>query len=368
MLISRLGSMSIHGPCRVFCPVLARTSLSFLLFVGLPGLSTPAVAQEQSLPSDVESTISAAREAARNDRNAESAALFEQAIARDRSRRQELLREYADQLTYADRAAAAVPLYREALTSSPGPEDARRTRLGLALALSWSDQLRPALQEYETLIAADPRDTEARLGRARVLSWMDRLGAARAEYARLLEQDPENRDALRELARVQAWRGRHRDAARRLNEFLRDNPGDPGATFLLAQTQDWMGRPDLAERVLTSLVADNPAHREAAELLADIRLRQSPHTRTSAQTSRQSDNLDIIGLGTSHSVPLNRGRTRLEARFQRIGYDPQLDPVTDVAVLRPGAARSSAASRCAGLSATRDVRTRSARSGRPIQS
>lgn len=133
--------------------------------------------------------------AARGDRNAESASLFGQAIAQDPSRRRELLREYADQLTYSERAAAAVPLYREVLAANPTPDEARRTRRRLALALSWSGQHRASLHEYEMLLTSDPADVDARLGRARVLSWMDHLRAATEEYERVLRQDPGNQDA-----------------------------------------------------------------------------------------------------------------------------------------------------------------------------
>lgn len=57
--------------------------------------------------------VDAAREAARADRNVESARLFQKAIERDSSLRNQVLPEYADQLTYSDPAAEAVPLYRD---------------------------------------------------------------------------------------------------------------------------------------------------------------------------------------------------------------------------------------------------------------
>ncbi len=107
--------------------------------------SEPATAQ-QLHTSVADSLVARARAAAWRDANAKSAALFADALQRAPSRRSEWLREYADQLTYSDRADAAIPLYREAL-ARPGMSIAeeRRTRLGLALALSWDGNLRASL-------------------------------------------------------------------------------------------------------------------------------------------------------------------------------------------------------------------------------
>ncbi|MBD5634931.1 MAG: hypothetical protein IAI49_10670, partial [Candidatus Eremiobacteraeota bacterium] len=57
---------------------------------------------------DVSDTLAAARQAAHDDRNAESARLFEQAVAAAPDRRLELLPELSDQLTYSGRPGEAI--------------------------------------------------------------------------------------------------------------------------------------------------------------------------------------------------------------------------------------------------------------------
>ena len=79
--------------------------------------------------------IEAARNAARNDRNKESADFFADAIRRAPERRQELLQELADQLTYSGRASQAVLLYREGLISSVALKSEDRLRMLKGLGL-----------------------------------------------------------------------------------------------------------------------------------------------------------------------------------------------------------------------------------------
>jgi tetratricopeptide (TPR) repeat protein len=137
--------------------------------------------------------LATAREAAQANEHTKSIRAFEYAIAEDPSKRSEMLREYADQLTYDGRGDDAVSLYREVL-DTPGisADEETRARRGLALALSWTDQQLPALREYQALVAADPADL----------------------------------DALRSVGRVQSWRGQHRRAVEQLEGFLAEYPND----------------------------------------------------------------------------------------------------------------------------------------------
>jgi tetratricopeptide (TPR) repeat protein len=330
-----------------------------------------------------ERVAAAAREAARSDRNAEAAALFQRAISLDPSRRGEWLRELADQMTYSGQAREALALYREMLAIGPaaegatdrrrggavggrsggrtgypeghtpkvGPEgsptqgaahsapstaeEARRARRGLALALSWSHELTASLREYDVLLREDANDVEARLGRARVLSWMDRHVPAKREYEAVLRQDPSNIDARRSLGRIQSWRGKHRDAQRRLVAFLEDHPGDAEGALLLAQTQAWMGRPDRAKQTLRNLLARDPEDPRGKDLLEEIRRREQPDAGMDYQQSHQSDGLVISTESFQQNFQQNEGRTTLGARYQKISYAPDRGQ-SGIAVKRPG--------------------------------
>ncbi|MDP3937210.1 MAG: tetratricopeptide repeat protein, partial [Deltaproteobacteria bacterium] len=260
-----------------------------------------------------------------------------QAIAEEPSWRLLWLRELADQMTYAGFAEKAVPLYEEYLDSgTASPEDALRARLGLALALSWTDQLEQSLKEYEALLADDPGNRDAQLGRARVLSWRDRQGPSREAYVEVLAQDPLNAEARRSLGRVQSWRGRQRDAQRQLSEFVAENPDDNEGVFLLAQSQDWMGRPDKAKKTLERHLQNSPDDTRSRELLKDIEFRERPATRVDYQESHQSDQLTIHGISAEQNVFLNDGRTVVGPRYQFYRFNQKKTDVDHINVNRPG--------------------------------
>jgi tetratricopeptide (TPR) repeat protein len=287
-------------------------------------------------PWDAMQVVEQARAAARADRHQESIDAFQRAIELDPERRAEWLPELADQLTWVGRPGAAVPLYREALAAAAGPEQERRARLGLALALSWDGELPAALAEYDALLARDPADREARLGRARVLSWLDRQGAAKAEYESVLRDHPDDLEALRGLGRVQSWRGRHRDASRRMDELLRGHPHDRQAAAVLAESLDWMGRPDRAERVLREQVAADPGDGRAALLLEDVEFRQRPDLRFDWTESHQSDDLRITTTFFEQNFRFRDGRSLAGPRYAFQILTPEEGPVDEILVNRPG--------------------------------
>ena len=281
-------------------------------------------------------SIEAAREAARNDRHQESIALYRQAMTLAPERRGEWLPELADQLTWSGKAGDAVPLYREALANAATPEQRRRARLSLALALSWNDQLDESLSEYDALLAEDPADRDARIGRARVLSWQDRQGPALEEYERVLADHPDDLEALRGAGRVQSWRGRHRDAARRMEALLASHPNDREATRILADSLEWMGRPDRAERTLREQLAADPADARAAALLDELEHDQRPTSRVNWSMSHQSDDLRITTTGFEHAFALNDGRTSVGPVYALGLFQPDHGPVDEILVNRPG--------------------------------
>ena len=121
-------------------------------------------------------TIRAARQAARGNRNSEAAALFDKAIRAVPRRRAELLPEYADALTYSGQSGAAVPLYREIVATSQKGVDTYVVRSHLALALGWSGQNQAALTAYNDLLSKRPGDGGLLLNRSRVLVALNRQG------------------------------------------------------------------------------------------------------------------------------------------------------------------------------------------------
>jgi len=258
--------------------------------------------------------IATAREAAQSDDHATSIRAFENAMSESPAKRAEILREYADQLTYGGRGTEAVPLYREVL-ETPGisAEEASRARRGLALALSWSDQQLPALREYQALVANNPADI----------------------------------DALRGIGRVESWRGQHRRAIADLEKFLAEYPDDPEGVTLLAQALDWMGRPDRAEKVLRDHLASRPDNAPAQRLLTEIERSQRPETRFNYRESHQSDELRITGWELGQDFQFNDGLTTVGPRFHTYRYHPQdsmnvpvppggPDDSSDIYVFRPG--------------------------------
>lgn len=233
-----------------------------------------------------EQLVDAARQAARGDRNRESADLFALAIARAPQRRREWLREYADQLTYSDRAPLAVPLFRELLVPEPAREERLRILNGLGLALLWSD-----------------RSSEARM-----------------VYQELLREQPDNREAARNLGRSLTWSGRQREAARYLEDLLRLHPDDDEVRVMLAQARSWMGRDDLARQTLTGKALEREDGRKLRDNLDGS---NHPRTRLEAQGSTQSDNLDIRGLRFRQEFSFNQGLGTAGVRLEDLKFEMQ---------------------------------------------
>jgi tetratricopeptide (TPR) repeat protein len=250
------------------------------------GASSPARAGEAAANAWIET----AREAAQANEHSKSIRAFEHAMSEEPSKRSEILREYADQLTYGGRGEDAVPLYREIL-DTPGisSDEEERARRGLALALSWTDQQLPALREYQALVANNPSDL----------------------------------DALRSVGRVQSWRNQHRRAVGQLEDFLVKFPNDPEGVALLAQALDWMGRPDRAEKVLRDHLAVAPGDKNAERLLEELERSQRPETLFNYRESHQSDDLRITGWELGQDFHFNDGLTTVGPRFHTYRYDPE---------------------------------------------
>ncbi|WP_167784654.1 tetratricopeptide repeat protein [Ramlibacter rhizophilus] len=259
-----------------------------------------AQAQPASDAPAIERLVEQARDAARSDRNREAAGLFAQALARAPQRRREWLLDYAEQLTYSERARQAVPLYREALGGELGAEQRQRALRGLGLALLWSDRPSAAREAYEELLRLAPGDVDAR----------------------------------RQLAQALSWSGRQRASAAVLEGVLRENPQDAQARAQLAQSQLWLGRPDAAARALAQPGLDSDAR--VLALRRDIAQAVAPRTSAETQRSTQSDDLDIDSLRLAHEVPLAQGRGAAGLRLARTEFERE-DGSDAVRLTRPSA-------------------------------
>lgn len=254
-------------------------------------------------PADANALVREAREAARSDRNAESAKLFRDALAQDPALRPAILLELAEQMTYAGDSGTAIPLFREVLSGKElSPERSRRARTGLALACSWSEHLGEALEIYRALAAEDPSSVPLR----------------------------------RDLARVLSWRGRNREARAVLEAILREQPDDAAAASSLAQAELWSGRPDLAVVTLRRLVSRSPDQLRARTLLAEIERAARPETTAGFGSSNQSDGLVILAATAGHTVWFGDGRSEIGAHYQQIRYQPDAGNGPNVRVDRPG--------------------------------
>lgn len=242
-----------------------------------------------------QAAVEAARAAARENRNAQSARLFEQAIAQEPQRRRELLRELADQLTYSNRARDAIPLYEEVLGSPLSAGETLQARKGLGLALLWTDQ--PT--------------------------------RARAVFEQVLQQDEGDADASRNLGRALSWGGRQREAVAHLHQHVLRHPQDAEARVILAQAQAWMGRGDRAATSLQGVDRED-AGRLRAQMAAD----QAPRTVLEGQRSVQSDDLRIDAWRVQHAVGLAQGRGMLGLRLERFDYERE-DGSDSAQVSRP---------------------------------
>lgn len=267
--------------------------------------------------------VGAAREAASFDRNAESASLFAEAIRVSPGRRLELAVEYANQLTYSDRAAKAVPIYREALQSGRLKGDQRRSAmLGLALALKWSGQPEDAIDVYSDLLAEAPDTVEALVGRGSALTQLDRNREALADYDRAAELSPENREAIRDGAQSLSFLGRQRMALERLRPLL-DGDADRQTRLIAARAELWKGRPDNAMALVRDMLAANPEDSDALRIEGEIAQARRPLSEVDGFVSTQNDGLVTSGGRLRHGVSVNEGLGVIGAQFRAAILDPE---------------------------------------------
>jgi tetratricopeptide (TPR) repeat protein len=284
----------------------------------------------------------AARQTAQRARNADAAELFRRAMSTAPARRQELLPEYAEQITYAGDPARAVPLYREALRQGDRPEaERRRVRRGLAFALLWSSGFREAVPAWQAILRENPRDDEARKALSDALVGAARKSAeqgANAEAASLFERafavtPGRRRELLREYAEKVLYAGQPLRAIPLFQEVLQEaglSAADRRAGQLgLARALAWSSQQEAAIPVFTEILRASPGDVEAligrGNALNDITRHAPALADFEAVLAQQPGNGEAIrGAATAErSMGLPRAAlARLEPVLARTDQDP----------------------------------------------
>ncbi|GEM_PF-1215538 len=225
----------------------------------------PALAQYRTLlaakPDDADLLIEAARVYGWDNRNADSARLYERVIRVAPARRADVLLPLAWQLLWSRQAQAAVPYFEEYVRAHP--KDAK-ARLGLAEALMYSGHWRRAQVQYARVLRSSPQNWRAQLGIARALVKRKDYPAALEVYRKVLLARPRDANLLIEVARVYGWNNENRRSAqlyRRVLEvapYRRRDVERPLAFQLL-----WSGQGAQALPYFRAVLARNPGDLKA---------------------------------------------------------------------------------------------------------
>ena len=214
-----------------------------------------------------------------------SAELFANAISFDGSKRKELLREYADQLSFNGRAESAIPLYKEVLDDVALTDlDRKRAMKGLADAYSWANNSDGAVAAYTALVKRYPNDTNllsAKLvASARQAAHSNRNKEAAELFAQAIKIDATpSTSTLAEYADQLSFSGRSIDAIGVYRQVL----GQPDLTTAerlstqkgLARSYDWSGNQTEAISIYTGLIVEHPNDDALKQGLIVIRAHES---------------------------------------------------------------------------------------------
>lgn len=258
----------------------------------------------------VDETVNMARAAAQEDRNADAAALFASAIQLDGRKRTDLLREYADQLSFAGHSADAIPLYQEVLgNESLSALDRRRAVMGLAAAYASSGNPSAALASYDQFIAAYPDDVDLQRGRlllaARLAARADKNAEAADLFAQAIKLSPaQSGEILREYADQLSFTNRASSAVTIYQQVLARSDltlsDSVAAEKGLARAYDWSGRYSEAKAAYAALSTKYPDDTSLQRdlLVASAReAAQSDQNRLAASLFAQAIKLDMAHSG-----------------------------------------------------------------------
>ncbi|MBA2727448.1 MAG: hypothetical protein H0U49_04665 [Parachlamydiaceae bacterium] len=165
--------------------------------------------------------ITLARYAASKQKNQEALDLFGQAMNSNYSNK-DLLREYADQLSYLGRANEAIPFYKQILASNPSLDESLLVHKNLAQAYTWVGQFQNALIEHDYIISEQckKKKAEALIDLARYAASKQQNQDALNLFQQAIEIYPAKRqELLLELADQLSFTG-HADQAVPLYEEI----------------------------------------------------------------------------------------------------------------------------------------------------
>jgi tetratricopeptide (TPR) repeat protein len=153
--------------------------------------------------------------------------------------------DLADLYVQGGKIRDAVVEQEELLKKDPNNLNARRI-LGRIFSRMIGDQstgrvneemLRKALEQYDRLAAAEPKNTDVQLMRGRLLQAQQNTAESEKAYKFVLEQDPNSEEALSGLALLYSSRGDHEMAAAMLRRVVEKNP-NPRALLTLADAYE----------------------------------------------------------------------------------------------------------------------------------
>lgn len=218
--------------------------------------------------------LTLARDAAEHKQPDMSIEYYEKAIEANPKSRNQLIREYAKQLSYANYADEAIVLYKELLNTGLSAEDKRLTHRDLAELYVRTEQFPLALAEYEDLIVEDPQDCQTRGDFANLTISFARNDAgnlnhtaAQNWYLNAMLLDPRTKESiLREYVDEVSRGGLGSEAIDLYKEILFTcaSPAETRLTNLgLAQAYILVNNYDEALKIYDVLFKINPRDKEA---------------------------------------------------------------------------------------------------------
>ena len=133
-----------------------------------------------------------------------------------------------------------------------------------------NDRYPEAIELYERIVAASPRDAFSLKRLALLYSWEDRLEDSIATYRKLLEADPQDDEARRELAKVNSWAGHYAAAESGYRDLMRAHPDDATLKLALAEMLGWQGKYAQARGFYQPLIEAHDHALEAAVGMGDL--------------------------------------------------------------------------------------------------
>lgn len=202
---------------------------------------------------------------------------FKLALDANPANRLHILREYADQLSFASQAHLAIPLYQEVLDSNPSSDEKKMALIGLARAYIWRENYDEAIKTNQKVLEIDPHydQYDFFLTLARDAASHQKHDIAAEYYKKAMDARSGERNALfRDYAKQLSYAYRATEAIALYKEVLLNGNLSPEENRLihldLAQAYVWTKQFPLAISEYETLISQNPNDSEARNALADL--------------------------------------------------------------------------------------------------